>query len=1092
MNKKFSLLSIIGILLFYSAIVRAEILPSTKVSMDEFPDLTYVMNGPIFKLPINWKFAASDNPEYAGVNYDDSKWENVEVGKPKAASDWCWYRVSFDLPANLENKNLLLDLGRVSVYDEIYVNGVQVGHFGNPPPNFVNGASDVWRKYPIAAEHFHPGKNVLAVRVFPGYKGGLYEGAYTLQALSGDMVRGRLNLKTDGADALETLLTEAVHLNVFAPGSKLLVAPDVSQLFGSPMQGNLSVKLVNSKNQLVAEDGTPLTVNAMEWSRTRFRFAAPFTPGNYSCHLSFSASGKVLWEQNVSLRVQPFVPLNFSPPVDSSLASLENESLPISVSPAAMGHFGPREVNEKWELFDDLTKTDSRSGLAYSVQILKSLGAPRIFLANTKRVPVDPGKIGRLHRAAGYNYDGLRDPWVYGFVRPNRAGALADLITKSTSWAKRTYRYTYKNNDWMDFSISAISPAWIATSNAQKMRVFEDVEKNGVGLPTYLAYESQGKIKIVDAKKGIHGSDMSANWVLAWFNGGAGWDEFDTPYLFVLQKRPQLVQCYADTALFFSYTDSAGTIQGMPLYGETLQRLSDTANWKNALPTDVVDRCRYWSHVLVNAPDEVTRTAKVDYEKDQLTVKDEFSYLNITDDWKTPGIKIAPVSPILSLAAHAGNINIAVSKPVQDLHMATLQGPFAAANNADKILFRVNGMLHYTREVRDVKIANDPQTHQAQAELNQIVKGGLESELKNHPWESTVFRGEFTPGRQRLNYTNLILALPYLEPSLRAAVEKEIQTETEKYFLDDGIPDAALASKLKPEFRDRPLVSVITNPISHQQIAVGALAEKKFGIDQTYFTALNIYMMWFYGDTFHRYDWLQQKYPLLQKYFNVTRNSHDWDTGVSWDTFSGLRVGNGLQESGGIFAGMVGMARIAHKLGDKSTSDAAAYYAVMESVGMQGQLAASEYLKQRRPWLNSNTKAADIEYVQKIRPYYFAEFNEFAGLSQAIIGSHNSASSPGGFIESPLPETMRLYQEVWPKFTNEFYDPKYDKIIQTDRRIDSRISLDAFVYQITQYPQTVQQVFDVRKKLDLDWWGKLPDYRAYLDSRGQIGYRKLW
>lgn len=251
-------------------------------------------------------------------------------------------------------------------------------------------------------------------------------------------------------------------------------------------------------------------------------------------------------------------------------------------------------------------------------------------------------------------------------------------------------------------------------------------------------------------------------------------------------------------------------------------------------------------------------------------------------------------------------------------------------------------------------------------------------------------------------------------------------------------------------------------------------------------------MIWLYAETFHRYDWVNQQYPKLQNYFNTVRNSHDWDIGSSWDTFSGLRVGNGLQEDGGIFAGMTGMARIAKVLGDQTTSDEAAYYAVMECVGLQGQLSANAYLRQRRPWLASNTKRDDIEYLQKMHRYYYAEYNEFAGLSQAIIGYHNSATSSGGFIESPLPEVMRLYQEIWPAFTNEFYNTKYDAIIKTDRRLDDRISLDAFVYQMTKYPQTVQQVFNVRRKLDLDWWGKLPDYRAYLDSRGKIGYRQLW
>src|SRR5690606_38864669 len=147
---------------------------------------------------------------------------------------------------------------------------------------------------------------------------------------------------------------------------------------------------------------------------------------------------------------------------------------------------------------------------------------------------------------------------------------------------------------------------------------------------------------------------------------------------------------------------AAGSIQGMPLYGLTLQRLDRTANWVNGLPDSVQASCRYWSRVLVNAPDHVKRTANVDYSRDQLTVKDTFSYLDIKDDWKTQGIKIAPLSPMLALSAASGNIDIAVSQPTTDLQMATLQGPFVAADNAEEMIFRVNGVLHYIREVRDV------------------------------------------------------------------------------------------------------------------------------------------------------------------------------------------------------------------------------------------------------------------------------------------------------------------------------------------------------------------------------------------------------
>jgi len=1092
-NMKHSWLAIIGLLLFCGMTSKAETLPSAKVSVNELPELAYQVTGPVFQLSHTWKYHDGDDKEFAKADFDDSSWQNIEVGKQTPGSGWRWYRVSFDLPANLENCNLLLDLGAISVYDEVFLNSVQVGRFGNPPPNFVTGASHVHRKYPVAAQHFRSGRNVLAVRVYLGYRGGLYEGPFTLQALTDGAVIGKLGLKTGGADALETLLTASPHLTTFEPGGKLLVAPSLMQLFGADRAGKLTATVLDSKGQTIEQHAIDVSLSSMSWSRSLLEFKMPQQVGDYSCRLAYIVDGKSRWKQELPFHVKTTDLITFAPHVDASLSRFDNQKLPVEISQFTTGHFSPRDVNDKQELFDDLQQTDARGSLTYAAQILESLGAPRLFLSNVRPVPVNANKIGKLHRAAGSMYDGLRDTWIYGSVRPNRAGEIKKLSVKSTSWAKRTYHYEYESNVWMDFSLSAISPAWVASSNVQKMRVFEGIEKHGIGLPTHLAYESNGQIKIVDAKKGIRGSDMSANWVLAWFNGGAGWDEFDTPYLFVLQKRPELVQCFANTALFFSSPEgeSVGMIQGMPLYGVTLQRPDQTANWKTALPKDVVERCQYWSRVLVNAPDQVTRTAQVDYEKDQLTVKDAFSYLDISDDWKTPGLKIAPISPVLALAAHAGNIDIAVSKPAQDLHMATLHGPLLAADNTDQMVFRISGMLHYIREMRDVTRPDDVESQQIQVQLNAIVKSGLETELSQHPWAYTTKRDELVPGYQQRSFVNLLLTLPYLKSDLRAQIEKEISQEAEKYFLYGGVPGPELVPKLNPKFQNVPAITTLTNPVTGLQLG-NAVSAGRFGIDQPFWTSTNVYMVWLYAEMFDRYDWLKQNYGTLQHYFNNERNSHDWDICASWDSFGGFRVGNGLQEGSGKYGGAVAMARIARKLGDQKTSNEAAYYALMEAVGMQGQVSATDYLNQRRPWSGSNTKRGDIEYAQKLRTHYYAEFNEFAGLSQAVILPENLLNSTGSYILSPFPESMRLYQEIWPTFTDDFYDPKYDKILSNDRRQDTRTSMDIFVYMISHYPQSDEQLFDLRKELDLEWWDKLPDYRGYLDSRGKIGYRNLW
>jgi hypothetical protein len=1070
------------------------------IEATEYPVLKFPVEPNTVELPRQWKYLLGDDLAYAQPDFDDSGWKSTTIGQQLPGSGWRWYRLSFELPAALQGKNLLLNLGAISTADQAFVNGAKIGEFGGTPPNLVNSASEVKRKYPVAAQRWKPGRNVIAVRVFAGYKQGMYEGPYSLQPFKGDGVYAQFNLKTRGVDALELLLFPAPRTMRYAPGAPILVEPLLTHFSGGQRQGQVTARIVDGQNREAGRDETLLTLQSEAWNGATFRLNAPSTPGTYQCEVSYTENGKQVWQEKIPFVVAPPSPLRFDFTVDASLNRAANAPLPVEIGKFAMGHFGPREVAADGKLTDDVAQVDSRSGVAYSAQFDPKVGAPRLFLANTRRVPEKPNVLGRYHRAAGSQYDGVQSAWSYGTVRPNRAGALKNVAVTHTSWAKRSYRYEYQDNVTMDFSISAISPAWIVRCNAQKVRVFEDIESFGVGLPSHLAFESNGKVKIVNAKNGIKPGEMSANWVLAWFCNSKGWEEFDTPYLFVLEKKPQSVQCYANTALFFNYPDSAGTIQGMPLYGVTLQRPNTTQSWVRQLPAEVVDRCRYWSRVLVNAPDEVQRTASVDYRADRLMVRDQFTHLDIKDAWDTRGLKIAPLSPTLALSAKAGNIDIAVNRNTRDLQMATLQGPLTALENTDTAVFAVNGQLKRINEVRQVKISDKAMKSPARAELNRIVAKGLESELKNHPWVNAVSRQQaYLPGHLRAQYSNLLLTLPYLDAPLRAAVEKEIRTETERYFLFEDLPTPEMAGVLAPELKEHPMVARVTNPVNNLTIAINPEGKSRFGIDQVYFDAMNIYLAWDYARTFDRYDWLKGKYELLKQYANATRNSHDWGTSVSWDSFSGLRVGNGHQEASGIFAGMLAMSRIANHLGDKPTADTAAYYAMMQIVGMQAQLAASDYLREYRPWLAANAKHDQIEYTQRLRTMSYAEFNEFVGLSQAIISAGNVASRPdsmsagsaGSLVESPLPEIMRLYQELWPVFINDFYDPKYDAINGTDRRMDNRVSVDNFVYQIESYPQSPEEVFQARQKREFDWWSQIADYRGYLDWLGERGITKM-
>jgi len=99
----------------------------------------------------------------AKENFDDRKWKTMTV---PAYDGWeavgfegldgvVWLRTSFDLPATWTGKDVILDLNRIRDYDLTYVNGKLVGSQENTEP----------RKYIMAKDVLHPGKNSIAVQV---------------------------------------------------------------------------------------------------------------------------------------------------------------------------------------------------------------------------------------------------------------------------------------------------------------------------------------------------------------------------------------------------------------------------------------------------------------------------------------------------------------------------------------------------------------------------------------------------------------------------------------------------------------------------------------------------------------------------------------------------------------------------------------------------------------------------------------------------------------------------------------------------------------------------------------------------------------
>ncbi|WP_246150939.1 glycoside hydrolase family 95 protein [Adhaeribacter aerolatus] len=106
------------------------------------------------------------------TNYNDSQWktfpvptyEGWESTGMEGLDGAVWFRTTFDLPANWQGKNLVLNLNRIRDQDFTYVNGKLVGS--------TDGTES--RKYIIPKEVLQQGQNILAIQVLNYFdKGGI-------------------------------------------------------------------------------------------------------------------------------------------------------------------------------------------------------------------------------------------------------------------------------------------------------------------------------------------------------------------------------------------------------------------------------------------------------------------------------------------------------------------------------------------------------------------------------------------------------------------------------------------------------------------------------------------------------------------------------------------------------------------------------------------------------------------------------------------------------------------------------------------------------------------------------------------------------
>jgi len=150
----------------------------------------YVESNPIpfeYNFQGSWKFKTGDNMDYKEPLFNDNNWHLINV--PKAWEDqgyndydgYAWYRKKFFVSGQYANEKVVILLGKIDDYDEVYLNGSYIGPIKKISEYIDDDDNNRWselRVYYIDGKLLQSNKNnVLAVRVYDkGGFGGIYEG----------------------------------------------------------------------------------------------------------------------------------------------------------------------------------------------------------------------------------------------------------------------------------------------------------------------------------------------------------------------------------------------------------------------------------------------------------------------------------------------------------------------------------------------------------------------------------------------------------------------------------------------------------------------------------------------------------------------------------------------------------------------------------------------------------------------------------------------------------------------------------------------------------------------------------------------------
>lgn len=390
---------------------------------------------------------------------------------------------------------------------------------------------------------------------------------------------------------------------------------------------------------------------------------------------------------------------------------------------------------------------------------------------------------------------------------------LADVETPKPQINKNTwdsFEAVYQLNEGKaSVIVNRLSPAVLFDSPGGKITLLSKAE------PEYVAFCREGRPVVYPTARmadvPAETFSMDEPWMLVWFAGSAparahigphdvenergvskslsGFnkppDAVDVPVLLRLEHKVDSVR-WDKRGLTLNFRGKAGKLAIMPLAGGRLFLPEETKQWSEGLPAPVVKECREWSKRLTSFPVGVEESFTAEPDQSRVTVRQQFRWSVIEDDWNGGSAKAAPLPPALALALDSG-VPVkftSAGEPVKpvDYDFMDKAGLAMAIENVDEYEYEISDLDNLLRVPDRRTIPTEPGAKLLQEKLEkhvgQMVDAGHLSPLLyiyggiGGTWFSHFYWGTGSETAQAL-----ATAHPYLSEPLQAKVADYLKKE---------------------------------------------------------------------------------------------------------------------------------------------------------------------------------------------------------------------------------------------------------------------------------------------------------------------------